>query len=64
MQYSGHTTTADSTSEERMKVDAGCCQHGKKKCLKCAISSSPKKVGKKKESDKKLKNFLSKSKKW
>lgn len=36
MQYSTPTTTSESTSEGRMKVDAGCC-HNKKKCLKCSI---------------------------
>lgn len=36
-QYSGPTTTADSNADGRMKVAAG-CSHGRKKCLKCAIS--------------------------
>lgn len=62
MQYSGPTTTAESSSEGRMKTDAGCCPHGLKKCLKCAIKKAPSKVGTKKASDKKLKNFMSKSK--
>jgi hypothetical protein len=35
-QYSGPTTTANSKSEGRLVVGAG-CQHKKKKCLKCAV---------------------------
>ena len=43
MQYSESTTTADSQSEGRLKVDAGMCPHGKRgKCLKCAIKKSKK----------------------
>lgn len=43
-QYSAPTTTADSKSDGRLKVGAG-CSHGKKKCLKCAISKHDGKGG-------------------
>lgn len=38
MEPSGIMTTATSQVDGRMKVDAGGCSHGRKKCLKCAIS--------------------------